>query len=162
MFPMRTNVNVSNVWQFLHIRSTSSFFAERLCRNRKNFVAGAFVNALEQMGQKCVLMAPTGRAAKVFHNYSGQKTFSIHKKFIAYKNRLLNFNSICPKIFHKNTFFVVDSFHDFQSTRDGLNFGSGYLLSRFDTLCLFRRKLFTYTFGRYAVAACYANNVAGT
>ena len=103
MFPMRTNVNVSNVWQiFAHPLNLIIFFAERLCRNRKTSLVGAFVNALEQMGQKCVLMAPTGRAAKVFHNYSGQKLFQSTKIYRQKSATEFQFN--LSENLHKNTF----------------------------------------------------------
>ncbi len=95
----------------------------------KTSLVGAFVNALEQMGQKCVLMAPTGRAAKVFHNYSGQKTFSIHKKIYRQKSAT-EFQFNLSENLHKNTFFVVDEASMISNRPgDGLNFGSGYLLN---------------------------------
>lgn len=95
----------------------------------KTSLVGAFVNALEQMGQKCVLMAPTGRAAKVFRNYSGQKTFSIHKKIYRQKSAT-EFQFNLSENLHKNTFFVVDEASMISNRPgDGLNFGSGYLLN---------------------------------
>ena len=47
----------------------------------KSSLAGAFVRALGLLGQKTVLMAPTGRAAKVFSlNSGGHAAFTIHRK----------------------------------------------------------------------------------
>jgi exodeoxyribonuclease V len=95
----------------------------------KTSLVGAFVNAMMQMGQKCVLMAPTGRAAKVFHNYSGQKSFSIHKKIYRQKSAS-EFQFSLSDNLHKNTFFVVDEASMISNKpNESLNFGSGYLLN---------------------------------
>ena len=46
----------------------------------KTTLIAAIVAALNQLGIKTILLAPTGRAAKVLSQYSGQKAFTIHKK----------------------------------------------------------------------------------
>ncbi len=46
----------------------------------KTTVVSALVQWLHQMGRKYVLMAPTGRAAKVMGTYSGVAASTIHKK----------------------------------------------------------------------------------
>ncbi|MBR3013678.1 MAG: AAA family ATPase, partial [Bacteroidaceae bacterium] len=46
----------------------------------KTTLMSAFVQTLVKLKQKVVLLAPTGRAAKVFASYAGQPTFTIHKK----------------------------------------------------------------------------------
>jgi ATP-dependent exoDNAse (exonuclease V) alpha subunit len=46
----------------------------------KTTVISALVQWLHQMGRKYVLMAPTGRAAKVMSTYSGVAASTIHKK----------------------------------------------------------------------------------
>ncbi len=46
----------------------------------KTSLMAAFVNALYSSGMKCVLLAPTGRAAKVFSSYSGRPAYTIHKR----------------------------------------------------------------------------------
>ena len=45
----------------------------------KTTLASAIVRSLLQIKQKVVLMAPTGRAAKVFAQNSGSKAFTIHR-----------------------------------------------------------------------------------
>lgn len=45
----------------------------------KTTLIGAFVRALKEMGMKPVLLAPTGRAAKVMARYTGEKAHTIHK-----------------------------------------------------------------------------------
>ena len=51
----------------------------------KTSLVGALVKTLTELKQKTVLLAPTGRAAKVFSNYSGHKAFTIHKKIYRQK-----------------------------------------------------------------------------
>ena len=46
----------------------------------KTTVLGALVKALRSYNLKSILLAPTGRAAKVITNYSGRKAFTIHKR----------------------------------------------------------------------------------
>ncbi|MFW6019152.1 MAG: ATP-dependent DNA helicase [Bacteroidales bacterium] len=46
----------------------------------KTSIVSTLVKLLPKIGQKAVLMAPTGRAAKVLGNYSGQKAYTIHKR----------------------------------------------------------------------------------
>lgn len=46
----------------------------------KTSLMGAFVNALYSHGMKFVLLAPTGRAAKVFSTYAGHTAYTIHKR----------------------------------------------------------------------------------
>lgn len=45
----------------------------------KTTVTGALVRTLRQMELPCVLMAPTGRAAKVMSRYAGAEAYTIHK-----------------------------------------------------------------------------------
>ncbi|MDE6857846.1 MAG: AAA family ATPase, partial [Alistipes sp.] len=46
----------------------------------KTTVIAALVGALKESGIRPVLLAPTGRAAKVLARYSGEKTQTIHKR----------------------------------------------------------------------------------
>ena len=64
---------------------------------------------MDQLQQKSVLLAPTGRAAKVFSVYAGHPAFTIHKKIYrqqAFSNELSNF-SINDNL-ATNTLFIVD------------------------------------------------------
>src|SRR6201996_372894 len=54
----------------------------------KTTVLGALVKALKHYNYKSVLLAPTGRAAKVITNYSGRKAFTIHKRIYRKKSTL--------------------------------------------------------------------------
>src|SRR3569833_496765 len=54
----------------------------------KTTVVGALVKALKFYSYKSVLLAPTGRAAKVITNYSGRKAFTIHKRIYRIKSAM--------------------------------------------------------------------------
>ena len=51
----------------------------------KTSLVGALVKTMTELKQKSILLAPTGRAAKVFSGYAGQKAFTIHKKIYRQK-----------------------------------------------------------------------------
>ena len=75
----------------------------------KTTIIGAFVNNLWKIGKKPVLLAPTGRAAKVISLYSKKKALTIHKKIYLPKktsNGGVEFVRQVNK--HTNTFFIVD------------------------------------------------------
>ena len=46
----------------------------------KTSLVSALIQTLPDLGVSCVLLAPTGRAAKVLSGYSGRQAFTIHKK----------------------------------------------------------------------------------
>ncbi|HSZ25268.1 MAG TPA: AAA family ATPase, partial [Cytophagaceae bacterium] len=46
----------------------------------KTTLVGALVHTLDSLGYTCVLIAPTGRAAKVMANYSGKYASTIHRQ----------------------------------------------------------------------------------
>jgi exodeoxyribonuclease-5 len=75
----------------------------------KTTVLGALVKALKNYNYKSVLLAPTGRAAKVITSYAGRKAFTIHKR-IYRKKSALNVDesfSIADNLAN-NTLFIID------------------------------------------------------
>ena len=74
----------------------------------KTTLASAIVRGMLAMKQKLVLMAPTGRAAKVFSNYSGTPAYTIHRRIYRQKTAAdlsafsLGFNAA------QDTLFIVD------------------------------------------------------
>ena len=75
----------------------------------KTSLAGAIVRAMHNLKQRVVLMAPTGRAAKVFSLNAGTEAFTIHRRIYRQKTYngedtsfSLNFNK------HQHTLFIVD------------------------------------------------------
>ncbi|MBN2486959.1 MAG: AAA family ATPase [Bacteroidales bacterium] len=90
----------------------------------------AFVKVLKEFGHKVSLLAPTGRAAKVFSLYSGEKAFTIHKKIYRQVSSKDGFGKfVLNKNMASNTIFIVDeaSMISNQKIENNL-FGSGYLL----------------------------------
>jgi tRNA A37 threonylcarbamoyladenosine biosynthesis protein TsaE len=72
----------------------------------KTSLASAIVQALVKLGQKVVLLAPTGRAAKVFEQNSGHPAFTIHRKIYRQRSLMGDFN--LNDNLHSNTLFLVD------------------------------------------------------
>lgn len=96
----------------------------------KTSLVGALVKTMADLQQKSLLLAPTGRAAKVFSNYAGQKAFTIHKKIYrqkAFSNEPTGF--LPTDNLHKDTIFIVDEAS--MIANDGVDsfiFGTGRLL----------------------------------
>ncbi|WP_268123579.1 ATP-dependent DNA helicase [Roseivirga pacifica] len=75
----------------------------------KTTVVSAVVKMLPFFNYRYVLMAPTGRAAKVMSGYAKRTAFTIHKKIFqqtAEPGGGLQFKR--QKNYHKNTLFIVD------------------------------------------------------
>lgn len=75
----------------------------------KTTIVGALVKALPKYNFRSILLAPTGRAAKVITNYSGRKAFTIHKR-IYRKKSALNVDEAfaLAENLSANTLFIVD------------------------------------------------------
>lgn len=74
----------------------------------KTTLAAAIVKALLQLKQKIVLLAPTGRAAKVFSLYSGHPAHTIHRRIYRQKSAgdMSSFN--LNDNLHTDTLFIID------------------------------------------------------
>ncbi|NDW13614.1 DUF2075 domain-containing protein [Bacteroides sp. 214] len=96
----------------------------------KTSLIGALVKTLDTLKQKTMLLAPTGRAAKVFSAYAKHPAFTIHKKIYrqqSFSNELTNFN--LNENLHTHTLFIVDEAS--MIANNGLSgnvFGTGRLL----------------------------------
>ena len=96
----------------------------------KTTILSVLVEVLEEMNIKSVLLAPTGRAAKVLARYSGREAQTIHKRIYRerttadYESRFsLNLNR------ERGAVFIVDEASMItDSTFEGQIFGSGSLL----------------------------------
>lgn len=98
----------------------------------KTSLIAALVAALKEVGVRTVLLAPTGRAAKVLSRYSGEKALTIHKRIYrertnaAYESKF----SLAPN-FEQGAVFIVDEasmLSSFDAGDDKALFGSGSLL----------------------------------
>ena len=97
----------------------------------KTTLVAAVVGALKDLGVKPVLLAPTGRAAKVLAQYAGEKALTIHKRIYRqrtnadYESKFsLNLNP------ERGAVFIVDEASMLSDgASDGALFGSGSLLA---------------------------------
>ena len=95
----------------------------------KTTLAGAIVKALAALKQKLILLAPTGRAAKVFSLYSGHPAYTIHRRIYRQKTAgdLSSFN--LNNNLNRDTLFIIDEASMISNLGFGESaFGSGCLL----------------------------------
>ena len=134
-FPYKPTFEQENVLKkladFLFCRKIETLFLLKgYAGTGKTSLIGALVKTLDQLEQKCVLLAPTGRAAKVFSQYAGHPAYTIHKKIYRqrnFSNEMDNF-SVNDNL-HQHTLFIVDEAS--MIANDGLSgsmFGTGRLL----------------------------------
>ncbi|MDP2540779.1 ATP-dependent endonuclease [Tenacibaculum discolor] len=75
----------------------------------KTTIISTVVHNLWKIGQKAVLLAPTGRAAKVISGYSNRQAFTIHKKIYFPKKQSSGaVNFVMQPNKHTDTLFIVD------------------------------------------------------
>lgn len=100
----------------------------------KTTAVSAVISVMKQYGTKCVLLAPTGRAAKVLSSYAGQPAYTIHKHI--YRQKSVGGDgfgqfTLAPNK-DKETLFVVDEVSligiDAGQQQSSTAFGSGNLL----------------------------------
>jgi ATP-dependent exoDNAse (exonuclease V) alpha subunit len=90
-------------------RNDTIFVLKGYAGTGKTTVISTIVNNLGEINKKYVLLAPTGRAAKVIASYSEKPAFTIHKKIYFPKKGSgggVSFSLQQNK--HKNTVFIVD------------------------------------------------------
>ena len=96
----------------------------------KTSLSGAIVRTMKTIGQKVMLLAPTGRAAKVFSLSSGSPAFTIHRRIYREKafsgvDGQFNLNDNL----YTDTLFMVDEASMISNLGlGGTTFGSGCLL----------------------------------
>ena len=102
----------------------------------KTTLIGTLVNSLWKTTMKSVLMAPTGRAAKVMSNYSNTQAFTIHRKiYFPKKQSGGGVQFVLAPNKHRNTIFIVDEASMIPDTpADSKLFENGSLL---DDLLMF-------------------------
>ena len=95
----------------------------------KTTLASAIVKAMAALKQKLILLAPTGRAAKVFSMYAGHAAYTIHRRIYRQKSAgdLSSFN--LNDNLNRDTLFIVDEASMIANLGLGESaFGSGCLL----------------------------------
>jgi exodeoxyribonuclease V len=96
----------------------------------KTSIIGALVKTMQVLNSQVILLAPTGRAAKVLASYCSQNAFTIHKKI--YRQRSSTDGTgrfVLDRNMHKDTIFIVDEASMISNQSfDSDIFGSGRLL----------------------------------
>ena len=97
----------------------------------KTSAISALVKVLDELKIKFVLLAPTGRAAKVLSNQSGKPASTIHKKIYRQQATADGTSKFSlDRNLARNTVFIVDEASMISNMpQDHSVFGSGYLLS---------------------------------
>lgn len=124
-------ITIESFVNFLFSPKTDAvFLLKGYAGTGKTTLISALVKTLDQLKQKCVLLAPTGRAAKVFSHYAGHPAYTIHRKIYrqrTFSNELDNF--VMNANLHQHTLFIVDEAS--MIANEGLSggmFGTGRLL----------------------------------
>jgi ATP-dependent exoDNAse (exonuclease V) alpha subunit len=92
-----------------NLNSNEIFVLKGYAGTGKTTVVSTIVNNLIAINKKYVLLAPTGRAAKVISNYSNKPAFTIHKKiYFPKKGSGGGVQFTMQQNKHKRTLFIVD------------------------------------------------------
>lgn len=128
--PTKEQEYVMDLWcSFLLGRSDESIFLLKgYAGTGKTSLVGALVKTLRMLKQRVVLLAPTGRAAKVMGGYAGTYAGTIHRHIYRQKTFGEERFTAAPNL-KENTLYIVDEAS--MISNDGLSgsvFGDGRLL----------------------------------
>lgn len=96
----------------------------------KTTIVSSLVKILPKIKGKSVLLAPTGRAAKVLSSYAEKQAFTIHKRIYFIHSKEGNIAMSLQKNLFKNTIFIIDE----ASMIPGNNQNSNELFSKTNLL----------------------------
>lgn len=101
---------LQKVSSFLSLENPSEnlFVLKGFAGTGKTTIIGALVRCIGQTGQKIVLLAPTGRAAKVISEYSKQKAYTIHKHIYYPKTQQAGVQFSLKPNREKDTIYIID------------------------------------------------------
>lgn len=113
-FPMKPTLQQVQVLEELSVfindaDPQSCFILKGYAGTGKTTIISTLVKALPELRMSTVLLAPTGRAAKVITSYSRTNAFTIHKKI--YRKKVAgtpDLDFVLADNMHKNTLFIVD------------------------------------------------------
>jgi exodeoxyribonuclease-5 len=108
----------------------SIFLLKGYAGTGKTSLISALVGTLDSLKLRSVLLAPTGRAAKVLSSYSAKTAYTIHKKIYRQKSSKDGIGTFkLDRNLHKETYFIVDEASMIaNSSTDSSLFGTGQLL----------------------------------
>jgi ATP-dependent exoDNAse (exonuclease V) alpha subunit len=113
-FPFQPTVKQDIFFQMIAVFLTNTnkdelFVLKGYAGTGKTTVISTIVNNLLSLNKKYVLLAPTGRAAKVIANYSNKPAHTIHKKiYFPKKGKSGGVTFTMQTNKHKNTIFIID------------------------------------------------------
>ncbi len=101
---------IGKIAQFVANQDNDSLFLLKgYAGTGKTSITAAAVKAFDKLKLKSVLLAPTGKAAKVLSKYAEKPAFTIHKKIYRQESSSDGFGAFFPDTnLHKNTLFIVD------------------------------------------------------
>ncbi|AIM37309.1 ATP-dependent endonuclease [Sphingobacterium sp. ML3W] len=113
-FPWTATPQQNDVFELLAVflnsfRTQDCFVLKGYAGTGKTTIISALVKTLPYIKKKAILLAPTGRAAKVMSHYSGRSALTIHKKIYRKKNAvsfIMDF-SLAENL-HEDTLFIID------------------------------------------------------
>lgn len=121
---------LDGIISFLFLPKEDSLFLLRgYAGTGKSSLVGALVKTMTELKQKTILLAPTGRAAKVFGHYSNHPAFTIHKKIYRQQKFSDDYGHFgLMDNLHKDTLFIVDEASMISNDGSDSVFGTGHLL----------------------------------
>ncbi|ULC58123.1 AAA family ATPase [Flaviramulus sp. BrNp1-15] len=107
---IKQNIVLQQLSEFIFSKNSNALYLLKgYAGTGKTTIIGCIVNNLWKAKKSAVLMAPTGRAAKVISNYSNKEAFTIHKKiYFPKKEKGGGVKFVLQPNKHKNTIFIVD------------------------------------------------------
>ncbi|KAA5821477.1 AAA family ATPase [Algibacter amylolyticus] len=128
---IKQNIVLQQLAEFIFSKNSNDLYLLKgYAGTGKTTIVGAIVSNLWKAKKSAVLMAPTGRAAKVISNYSKKEAFTIHKKiYFPKKEKSGGVKFVLQPNKHKNTIFIVDEASMIPDTpTDSKQMDSGSLL----------------------------------
>ena len=122
---------IDKIGYFIHSQKHLVFILTGYAGTGKTSLMAALVRAFKFYNFNTVLLAPTGRAAKVLSRFAKKQAFTIHRKIYKPKspNNIFAGFALAPNK-HKNTIFIVDEASMISNKSNDNNFfGSGHLLN---------------------------------
>lgn len=93
---------------FIFNTDNEIFILKGFAGTGKTSLISSLVKVFSKTHINCVLLAPTGRAAKVFSEYSGEKAYTIHKHIYHSKTENSSINFSLKKNKSQDTIYIVD------------------------------------------------------
>lgn len=114
----------------LNIEKQEIYLLKGYAGTGKTTLIDGIVKSTKHFKIKTILLAPTGRAAKVINKITGKIAYTIHKKIYRQKSSKDGFgNFALGENLHKNTIFIVDEASMIANNSiEKSTFGSGRLL----------------------------------